>query len=58
MKEEGKRSLDRFCGPSGMLVVRDSCDKRADNHEDGVCAWYICVARDETLLRTIRGRSL
>ena len=20
---------------SGMLVVRDTCDKRADNHEDG-----------------------
>ena len=27
--------MDRFSGPSGMLAVRDACDKRANNHEDG-----------------------
>ena len=50
--------MDRFSGPSGMLVVRDACDKRADNHEDGACLFrvVICVAR--AMLRTIRGRSL
>ena len=30
-----------------MLAVRDACDKRADNHEDGACLFcmVICVAR-------------
>ena len=33
-----------------MLVVRDACDKRADNHEDGACLFrmVICVVRNET----------
>ena len=48
--EGRKKGVWWFSGPSGMLVVRDACDKRADNHKDGACLFHmvICVARNET----------
>ena len=28
---------------SGMLAVRNTCDKRADNHKDGVCVFHVAL---------------